>query len=317
MKDKITISRRHAFSIVPDAILEHEELGHAAVRALAWALGRPEGWDLRIGYWCKKCGLTDKTWPKVKKELAEAGFFRQWKTRGPRGVFEWHQEITDAPIYSIPPKRMDGAGRDAPGRGKAVGEKQDEVKKLLQQPRAPERSAGSSSDLHLTEKIGEDVRNALLRRVEGLALDTAQEVLDEAIGLQEAGAVRVSLPNLTAGLVRKVEQGVFQPAAGIAVKEARNRKKDAEAANERGRAMRERPASNNTVSEGLRLLLEVEQKAQHEMFTAFQRSPLFRGMAKNIKTIEDAMANKKLKMGLANFAFQYFQQKKGGPSLPI
>lgn len=225
MNDRVAISRRHSFSCVPDSVLEHETLSHASVRALAWALGRPEGWDLRIGYWCQKCGLTDKTWPRVKKELKEAGFFRQWKTRGARGVFKWHQEITDAPIYTTPPKRIDGAsmggaGRDADGGDKAVEVKQDELnKKLLLQPTIAGSSA--SQKLEISSNLDKEVQGILLALVDGLKPETAQAVLDEAIAIRDAGGVRVSLPSLTAGLAKKAKKGEFQPAAGMQVKLAR------------------------------------------------------------------------------------------------
>lgn len=124
-RDTVTLRRRHAFSVVPDAILTHPRLSHASVRALAWALGRPDGWELRIGYWCEQCHLTDKSWPSVKKQLMSEGFLRQWKTRGERGVFVWHQEITDDPLFSstIPPFGRDGSGMHADGSNAGGGDK--------------------------------------------------------------------------------------------------------------------------------------------------------------------------------------------------
>lgn len=82
---------------------------------------------------------------------------------------------------------------------------------------------GSSSDLHLPSKIDAEVKAAMLAQVGGLDAETAQAVVDEAIGIQDAGAVRISLPSLTAGLVKKVEKGEFKPAAGVAVRQARRR----------------------------------------------------------------------------------------------
>lgn len=84
----------------------------------------------------------------------------------------------------------------------------------------------SSSDLRalvIPEKIGAEMKVALLKFVEGLDLETAQSVIDEAIGILEAGGVRVSLPSLTAGLVKQVKKGEFKPAAGVVVKQARRR----------------------------------------------------------------------------------------------
>lgn len=85
---------------------------------------------------------------------------------------------------------------------------------------------GSSSDfqaLELPSKFDGDLKSAMLAQVRGLDAETAQAVIDEAIGIQDAGALRVSLPSLTAGLVKKVENGEFKPAAGVAVRQARRR----------------------------------------------------------------------------------------------
>jgi hypothetical protein len=53
----------------------------------------------------------------------------------------------------------------------------------------------SSSDLRaleIPEKIGGELKEALLGLVDGLDLATAQAVIDEAIGIHAAGGVRVS-----------------------------------------------------------------------------------------------------------------------------
>jgi hypothetical protein len=66
-------------------------------------------------------------------------------------------------------------------------------------------------------------------------------------------------------------------------------------------------ASRDAVNKGLRLLLEAEQEVQNEVFTTFRRSPVFKGMAKNIKSIEDAMASERVKASLGSFALRHLK----------
>ena len=110
---QITIQKRAAFSVVPDAVLENLGLSFSARVALAWLLGRPTGWQVRVGHLCRVLGLTGRTWPRSRKELEAAGFFRQERRRGSGNQFVWVHLVTDAPLYadqtSIPTDREDGS----------------------------------------------------------------------------------------------------------------------------------------------------------------------------------------------------------------
>lgn len=118
--DAISVNRRLAYSAVPDAVLEHPALSFSARTTLGWMLGRPAGWEIRVGYMLKVLRLTDKTWKRTKRELIREGFFSQRREKGDNGKFVWFQEVTDAPLFPIPPKRMDGNCSDAGVRSKAV-----------------------------------------------------------------------------------------------------------------------------------------------------------------------------------------------------
>lgn len=87
------------FSIVADQILEARSLTFTARIVLAWALGRQDGFECWVWYMCKELGLTDKTWTSARKELINAGYFKQTRERGPDGKFIWRNEFTDAPLY--------------------------------------------------------------------------------------------------------------------------------------------------------------------------------------------------------------------------
>lgn len=124
----IRIRKMVQFSAVPDAVFSLG-MGHTAVLILAWALGRPDGWEFHIGHMMRVLNLTDKTWPRAKKELVKAGFFVQIRSRGERGKIEWFNEFTDEPLWTsnpaIPPSGRDGEGMDAKG-----GDLVEEVNKV-------------------------------------------------------------------------------------------------------------------------------------------------------------------------------------------
>lgn len=132
MTDRIAIKKRHSYSSVPDAVLENLSLSFTARITLAWLLGRPPGWEVRVGHLRRVLGLSDKTWPRARDELATAGFYRQERTTGRSNKFVWRHWVTDAPLYEsnpadpIPPKGGDGAtpprGRDGGGMDAEQGD---------------------------------------------------------------------------------------------------------------------------------------------------------------------------------------------------
>jgi hypothetical protein len=91
---------RHSlrFSAVADSVLEAANLSFGARVVLAWALGRQDGFECWIWYMLKTLGLTDRTWPRVRRELVEAGFFYQTREKGDDGKFVWRNEFTDYPL---------------------------------------------------------------------------------------------------------------------------------------------------------------------------------------------------------------------------
>lgn len=102
-------------------------------------------------------------------------------------------------------------------------------KLLLPLPAAEVKSQVESSsnfDLILPIKIQDPERKSLLKAVSVLTLDQAQDVLDEAIALKNAGAVKVSLVGLTIGLVKKAKAGQFNLAAGLTIQLDRKRREE-------------------------------------------------------------------------------------------
>jgi hypothetical protein len=112
---KIVVRRRMRFSVVADQILEARSLTFTARIVLAWALGRQDGFECWVWYMCKELGLTDKTWTSARKELVNAGYFKQTRERGPGGKFIWRNEFTDAPLYQ---RETGGGSNPAPAQVK-------------------------------------------------------------------------------------------------------------------------------------------------------------------------------------------------------
>lgn len=110
---KVRVEKRFAFSAVPDALLEDKRLSLSARAVLGWMLGRPPGWKISLEHMKSVLGVSDKVWPRIRDELANAGYYQQDRQRGvskrgKKGVWVWEHVITDAPLLSIPPIGRDG-----------------------------------------------------------------------------------------------------------------------------------------------------------------------------------------------------------------
>jgi hypothetical protein len=158
MKAVFNVRRKLTFSSVPDVVLQDKGLSFAARVTLGWMLGRSDDFQIQIKYMIEKLGLSDKTWPRVRRELMARGFFRQIKRKNGDGKFEWTQEVTDAPLYdqppplpkggmeTIPPKCRDGESRDAKGGDIPIGGLyQSDFTTLPPSPPAPLGAACSST----------------------------------------------------------------------------------------------------------------------------------------------------------------------------
>lgn len=83
-----------------DAVLEHPSLSLNARTVLAWMLGRPDGWEIQIGYMLSKLNISANVWRTVKKDLVHHGFFSQTRVQADGGKIIWVQEATDEPLYT-------------------------------------------------------------------------------------------------------------------------------------------------------------------------------------------------------------------------
>lgn len=155
----IRIRKKVAFSAVPDTVFSLK-MSHTAIVILGWALGRPDGWTFYVEHMMKVLNLSDRTWPKAKKQLVTAGFFLQKKERNEFGKITWSNEFTDAPLWtasSIPPVCKDGEGSDAKG-GDLPEVAFSTV--LLTTPQPPKHGGGF--DLKQPEVLSEFVEAAAL-----------------------------------------------------------------------------------------------------------------------------------------------------------
>ena len=79
---KVRVEKRFAFSAVPDALLEDKRLSLSARTVLGWMLGRPPGWKISLEHMKSVLGVSDKVWPRIRDELANAGYYQQDRQRG-------------------------------------------------------------------------------------------------------------------------------------------------------------------------------------------------------------------------------------------
>lgn len=78
---------------------------------LSWLIGRPNGWEVRVGQMISVLGLSRERWSRARREMQRWGYLKQTRNRKPDGSFEWEIVVTDTPTEIISPS--DGSGQPA------------------------------------------------------------------------------------------------------------------------------------------------------------------------------------------------------------
>jgi len=125
----IAIRKKVSFAAVPDIVFSLP-MRPASILLLAWALGRPDGWQFHISHMLHVLRYSEEQWKSAKKELIKNGFFNQAKRQDETGKIVWDNEFCDDPLWlsasptptstpTIPPKTTDGfpmAGNSMAGK---------------------------------------------------------------------------------------------------------------------------------------------------------------------------------------------------------
>lgn len=156
---KLKVTKRRAFSAVPDDILTDKNLSIEARAVLSFIVGRPEGWNYYVGQICRAMGVSETRWRRIRAEMQQAGYYRQTRRRGPDGRLVWDIEVSDTPIRdsTIRGKPMDGEPMDGePMHGEPMhGEPTDRTKDAEQSKSTndmnkveitPQRESGESGE---------------------------------------------------------------------------------------------------------------------------------------------------------------------------
>jgi len=115
MSSTVKIRKRRSFSAIPDDILQDTRMRTETRLVLGWLIGRPDGWEVRVGHVQRTLGLTRPRWVKVRKELEAYGFLLQIRKRNGNGHFVWEHIVTDTPNVprtTIASKSNDGKSID-------------------------------------------------------------------------------------------------------------------------------------------------------------------------------------------------------------
>lgn len=116
----ITIKKKRAFLIAYDDILVDSSMSERTRLVLTWMVGRPDGWELRVGHIRATFKISECQWRVARKEMEAAGYFRQIRDRGENGKIVWSHIVTDERhVPPSPPKPSDGEpSDDAPSNDK-------------------------------------------------------------------------------------------------------------------------------------------------------------------------------------------------------
>ena len=88
--------RRFAWCQVPEKLIEHPKLSHAAVRLGAWLAGRPDGWIVHKSHARTVLCLSEDAWKRALAELRGAGYLETIPRRGAGGKMAGQDYIFDS-----------------------------------------------------------------------------------------------------------------------------------------------------------------------------------------------------------------------------
>ena len=134
MSSVVKIQKRRAFSAVPDDILEDTRMRTETRLVLGWLVGRPNGWEVRVGHVQRMLGLTRPRWVKARKEMELFGYLLQIRRQKVNGHFVWEHIVTDTPKVSkstIVLKSNDGKTIDGKPHDIATESNQDKLNTSL------------------------------------------------------------------------------------------------------------------------------------------------------------------------------------------
>lgn len=195
------VRRSLRFSSVPDAVLEAANLSFGARVVLAWALGRQDGFECWIWYMLKTLGLTDRTWPRVRRELIEAGFFYQTREKGDDGKFVWKNEFTDSPLlhgYGVGEGGIESDSKSVePGRKTRPSKPKAKPEQSSQQPKDEELPPWLAGVLRIEPGNSQDAANA-----KTIAVYPRDQIEAAAATAREEEASGVAYPTRVLKLLR-------------------------------------------------------------------------------------------------------------------
>lgn len=93
---------------------------------LAWMLGRPDGWIIRIAHMMKVLGMSEHIWTAIRNELQQVGYYRQTRIRLDTGRFVWEKEAIDPP--EAPSPKVSGMVATTPGTAGHDGFRHDDFR---------------------------------------------------------------------------------------------------------------------------------------------------------------------------------------------
>jgi hypothetical protein len=95
----ITRSDASNFTIVPNAILNDESLSWAAKGALAYLIGKPDGWVVRVADLQRKSQCGAFAIRSILKELEASGYAKLVSVRTEKGFAGRQWRVADSPVF--------------------------------------------------------------------------------------------------------------------------------------------------------------------------------------------------------------------------
>ena len=112
MSSTIKVRKRRSFSAIPDDILEDNRMRTETRLVLGWLIGRPDGWEVRVGHVQKTLGISEGRWKTSRREMEKFGYLQQTRKKMADGTFLWEHTVTDTPKTTIGGFSTDGPSTD-------------------------------------------------------------------------------------------------------------------------------------------------------------------------------------------------------------
>ena len=183
----LMVFKKRSFSSCPDDIFEDQSLSHAARGVVAFLVGRPPNWQIRISHIKSRLGISDHRWDKYRNEMISAGYFLQKKYRSTAGKWEWQNIVTDSKFEfgpetiqetTIPENTRYGETKGGKTKPDKPANKANNPSSMKPKPKAPLHAKKMEEISGIKCWYAED-KEAVIKAIEDFGIEEVKKAVEE------------------------------------------------------------------------------------------------------------------------------------------